>query len=245
MYNALNDSTHNIEVSNNFSRMQALYNYNYHERNAIKKTIEARYNKIIYIIVACVGIIIIALTIIFYRRKIKNVEKFKDNERKETTKKYISAIEELNKLKKDQETYIKQKTDEVTMLRNKLSTLNESNENLYFDDIQETIYSELLKSLSDKIKSLSKLSGNEIAIIDHKIKQIFPNFYAHINNSEYGLSQQEKNVCVLIKLHQSPSDIIILLDISKQRASNIRAIINNKLFNKNTSLGVEKDLCKL
>ena len=245
MYNALNDSTHNIEVSNNFSRMQALYNYNYHERNAIKKTIEARYNKIIYIIVACVGIIIIALTIIFYRRKIKNVEKFKDNERKETTKKYISAIEELNKLKKDQETYIKQKTDEVTMLRNKLSSLNESNENLYFDDIQETIYSELLKSLSDKIKSLSKLSGNEIAIIDHKIKQIFPNFYAHINNSEYGLSQQEKIVCVLIKLHQSPSDIIILLDISKQRASNIRAIINNKLFNKNTSLGVEKSLCKL
>ncbi|MEE1315705.1 MAG: hypothetical protein U0K35_00560 [Prevotella sp.] len=51
MYNALNDSTHNIEVSNNFSRMQALYNYNYHERNAIKKTIEARYNKIIYIII--------------------------------------------------------------------------------------------------------------------------------------------------------------------------------------------------
>ena len=244
-YNLLNDSTHNLVVADNFSRMQALYNYNYHERNAIIKTIEARYNKIIYILALCIGAIVLTLTIIFYRKKFKNIEKIKEEERKETTNKYISAIVELNKLKKDQEAYIKQKTDEVIMLRNRLSALNESKENLHFDNFQETLYSELLKSLNDKIKSLSKLSGDDLAMLDYKIKHIFPSFYIYINNPEYGLTQQEKNVCMLIKLHLFSSDIIILLDISKQRASNIRAIINNKLFNTKTSFGVEKSIYKL
>lgn len=242
IYNLLNDSTHNIEVSDNFSRMQAMYNYSHHVKVAAEKTVEAKYNRIMYIFAIAAGIITCIILVLSYRRKNKKMKQQQDEERKIALAKYMTAVEELNQMKEDYENYIKRKTSELSMLRKKISLPDGLNNNIMLNDMQNNMYNEIIKDLNKKVNSLTELSGSDIAILHHKSKQIFPKFYTRIDAQEYELTQQEKNVCLLIKLHFTPSDICILLNAHKQRISNIRANINRKIFGKKSSAGVDRNL---
>lgn len=55
-------------------------------------------------------------------------------------------------------------------------------------------------------------------------------FYDFINDKNFTLTEQERKVCILTRLHFIPSEISALLDISKQRMTNLRAKLNKTLF---------------
>ena len=71
-----------------------------------------------------------------------------DEERKIALAKYMTAVEELNQMKEDQENYIKRKTSELLMLRKKISLTDGLNNNSMLNDMQNNMYDEIIKDLN-------------------------------------------------------------------------------------------------
>lgn len=63
------------------------------------------------------------------------------------------------------------------------------------------------------------------------IDTIWPAFKSQLLNLSANLTLKEMLICLLSKLRFLPSEISILLGISPQRLTNMRAALNQKLFN--------------
>ena len=59
-----------------------------------------------------------------------------------------------------------------------------------------------------------------------------PSFINVICDESVQLTDKEIKVCILTRLHFIPTEMVALLDLTKQRITNIRANANRKLFNK-------------
>jgi hypothetical protein len=70
-------------------------------------------------------------------------------------------------------------------------------------------------------------------------------FYQHINRRDIGLTNQEILISILIRLQFIPTEQAALLDVSKQRITNLRSSINQKLFGEKSSKTLEENIAKL
>ena len=62
------------------------------------------------------------------------------------------------------------------------------------------------------------------------------------NDPTRKLTLQELEVCVLLRICFAPSEIAIIMNISMQRVTNIKAFINMKLFGVKGARGLEDKL---
>lgn len=69
-----------------------------------------------------------------------------------------------------------------------------------------------------------------------------PCFYIKVNDRRTGLTYQEIDVCLLIHEGFIPQEIAVLLDVSQQRITDLRANINRKLFGQHGARNLEKNL---
>ena len=51
------------------------------------------------------------------------------------------------------------------------------------------------------------------------------------------MTEHERKASMLIRLRFIPSELVVLLGLSKQRVTNIRSNINRKVFHKKTTWG--------
>ena len=70
-------------------------------------------------------------------------------------------------------------------------------------------------------------------------------FYQHINRRDIGLTNQEILISILIRLQFIPTEQAALLDVSKQRITNLRSSINQKLFGEKSSKTLEENITRL
>lgn len=99
------------------------------------------------------------------------------------------------------------------------------------------IESPIVKQLQRKIHGNTKMTVSEQACLVNLVNKHNPDFISRLNI----LTDKERIVCILIRLDFSPSDIVILLDMTKQNVSNLRSSINQKLFKSKGTKGL--DLC--
>ena len=57
-----------------------------------------------------------------------------------------------------------------------------------------------------------------------------PSFILTLFNTGYDLQSHETDLCVLIKAKFRPSEIAILMNLSPQNITNLRARLNKKMF---------------
>ena len=75
-----------------------------------------------------------------------------------------------------------------------------------------------------------------------------PKISMHTNQTIHSsghLTEKEVNVCILIKLRFIPTEIATLLDLTRQRVSNIRRSINHKLFRKEVAKTLDSNIRRL
>ena len=236
-----NDTASLRQSSLEILRTQALYDYTYYKDEAIIAKEESnKYHRTIIFI--CIIIVLLASVLVIsflrYRKKKRKMIK-QQNERYEALYSELDkAREDYELLQSDADAYRIGQEEKIHRLCEAISMYHDTSSemgNWTVDDF--LIESPIVKQLQRKIHGNTKMTVSEQACLVNLVNKHNPDFISRLNI----LTDKERIVCILIRLDFSPSDIVILLDMTKQNVSNLRSSINQKLFKSKGTKGL--DLC--
>ncbi|HJD11058.1 MAG TPA: hypothetical protein H9922_07920 [Candidatus Phocaeicola caecigallinarum] len=233
LYANANDSANIQNSANEIGRAQMLYDYSESQRIAAEKSEEAQMLwNILWLSLISVGLGVTLLYKEYRKQKTLLTASIQSTNRKYTyiLLQYNKVTEELNTLKNNKQQFIKKKEQEIEQLRHMLTSYREhSSENP--DDLAQNLLQH------DRVKQMHQYAYRLIVPSDKEWSDLFqaaavflPDFTNKLNTYTEQLSTQERIVCLLVKLNFIPSEISVLLGISKQRITNIRSALNQKLF---------------
>ena len=249
LYTQANDSASILHSADEITRMQALYNYNESQRIAAEKSAEANRYKFLLLFSGAVFILFAHLI----NRYIKKQKRLKSEEMAAVNAKYADTLEqyetaqrEFDALRQSSEQFLEKKQQDIEQLQEALA--------LYQADKVNPADWGLERSLleGDIVKELRLLAAHAKTPTDLQwqalhttVSEHLPEFYEEVTKSQHHLTEKEVNVCILIKLRFIPTEIATLLDITKQRVSNIRRSINHKLFHEEVAKTLDSNIRRL
>ena len=244
-----NDSSYLNVNQERVRQVSAMYNYNRSQRLADKKTIEAeRYKNIIYIII---GVGVFSVIVLFriwrlYERNNRNKILIWNKKYYDTLTQYQNVRNDLMLSFKNFEQYRTGKEKEVEELRQSLSVFLEDKTNPEIWNLELFVSSssivKRMHELAYKAKQPSEVEWDDLRQL---LCKHLPSFYKLIKDDKYGLSNQEQKVAMLIRLRFIPTELIALLNLSKQRVTNIRSDINHKLFHEKGTKDLDANLMRI
>lgn len=161
-------------------------------------------------------------------------------------KRYKDAVAEADLLQNDIQQLGKEKQEEIRQLQYNLQMiLHDEVSQSQWEAEREILLSPLMQRLHMLASQGRSPIGQEWENFTRLVENNFSNFHQLINNEEYRLTEQEKMVSMLIRAKFKPSEIIVLMDISKQRITNLRASINQKLFHQKGTVSLDYNISKL
>lgn len=249
LYAQANDSANIIHSADEITRTQALYNYNESQRIAAEKSDEANRYKFL-LLISLAAFILFAHLI---NRYIKKQKRLKSEEMAAINAKYADTLEqyetaqrEFDALKQSSEQFLAKKQQDIEQLQEALA--------LYQADKVNPADWGLERSLleGDIVKELRQLAAHVQTPTDQQwqslhatVSKHLPDFYSEIIKPQHHLTEKEINVCILIKLRFIPTEIATLLDLTKQRVSNMRRSINHKLFREEVAKTLDSNIRRL
>ena len=244
-----NDSSYLNVNQERVRQVSAMYNYNRSQRLADKKNIEAeRYKNIIYIII---GVGVFSVIVLFriwrlYERNNRNKILIWNKKYYDTLTQYQNVRNDLMLSFENFEQYRTGKEKEVEELRQSLSVFLEDKTNPKVWNLELFVSSSTIvkrmHELAYKAKQPSEVEWDDLRQL---LCKHLPSFYKLIKDDKYGLSNQEQNVAMLIRLRFIPTELIALLNLSKQRVTNIRSDINHKLFHEKGTKDLDANLMRI
>lgn len=244
-----NDSANFLHSATEITHTEALYNYKESQLLAIAKTKEN--NRLLTIIYTAVFFAYLLATIgyIYYKKKSAQRKRCQmdDNE------KYSSILYRYSQLKEDMQTlqsdidiYRKKKEKEINELYILLSTYQESPiESDEWDIKQALISHQAVRQLRDAAVHAITPSEKQWDALEAIISEHESDFYQYITAKEHKLTRQEIRTAFLIRLFFIPLEVATLLNVSKQRMTNIRSSINKKLFNESGTKNIEQNIKRI
>lgn len=244
-----NDTASVQQSSSEILRTQALYDYMHykHEAKVAKQKSEKYHKTIIYVYIS-VSVLVFFIIGFILRNKKKREQAIKQQ-----NEKYTALYTELDKAKEDYEllqtdtnAYRKNQEEKIRRLHNALSMYQESPSPMENWTIEHfLIESPIVKQLRKKVSEHVKMTTPEHTCLMNLMHKHNSEFMTEIDDRKNMLTDNEKTVSVLIKLDFSPSDITILLNMTKQNISNIRSSINFKIFKSKGTKGLDSNLKKI
>ena len=249
LYTQANDSANIIHSADEITRTQALYNYSESQRIAAEKSAEANRYKFLLLISVAAFMLFAHLI----NRYIKKQKRLKSEEMAAVNAKYADTLEqyetaqkEFDALRQSSEQFLAKKQQDIEQLQEALA--------LYQADKVNPADWGLERSLleGDIVKELRRLAAHVQTPTDQQwqslhatVSKHLPDFYSEITKTQHHLTEKEINVCILIKLRFIPTEIATLLDLTKQRISNIRRSINHKLFHEEVAKTLDSNIRRL
>ena len=77
------------------------------------------------------------------------------------------------------------------------------------------------------------------------VSSLMPDFYAFVTQSDISLNDREIDVCVLTRLRFMPSETASLLDITKQRVTNLRSELNKRIVHKSGARSFSANILRI
>ena len=249
LYAQANDSANIIHSADEITRTQALYNYNESQRIAAEKSAEA--NRYKFLLLFSVATFILFAHLIYRyikkQRRIKNEEMAIVNAKyADTLEQYETAQREFDAIKQSSEQFLEKKQQDIKQLQETLAKYQ-------IDEVNPADWG-LERSLleGDIVKELRRLAAHAKTPTDLQwqalhttVSEHLPEFYEEVTKSQHHLTEKEVNVCMLIKLRFIPTEIATLLDLTKQRVSNMRRSINHKLFREEAAKTLDSNIRRL
>ncbi len=249
LFAAANDSSTIRHSSEEVVRMQSLYNYNEKQATATRKAIESeRYRRLLYLTI--VGVV---LAMIIAYLTWRSREKRYEQELLSWNKKYYDTLTQYHHAKDDlfqsynnTREYGIAKEREVEGLRQALSNFIEGNVSSEMWDREHSILSAPIVARMHQLAGRAKEPvESEWDEIRRFVREHFPSFYNSIYGESASLSVQERKAAILIRLRFIPTELVVLLNLSKQRITNIRSSINFKLFQVKGTKGLDANIGRL
>ena len=249
LYCQYNDSASFQHSADELTRTQALYNYEEHERIAAKKTAEAKRYKII-IAISLVTFCLLAYACFRYIRK---QQRRKKAELMAANTEYLSLLGQYKKLQDDMllsqrsiDEFRDGKEREIQQLLQKLALYQEVPQICkHWDAEQAMLQSPIVSHLHHLASQVVAPTHSQWQELRSFAEEHLSAFYQYINRRDLGLTNQEILISILVRLQFIPSEQAALLDVSKQRITNLRSSINQKLFGTKGSKNLEENITTL
>ena len=103
----------------------------------------------------------------------------------------------------------------------------------------------IVNELFEQVRLAKPASLKQLASLREYLEASQPHFVSVVFDKSKCLTYQEEHVCLLIREGFAPSDVANLLGLSKQRITDLRATINQKLFNEHGTRFLDERLKQL
>ena len=230
----LNDASYASEATEKMQQMQALYNYTRSQKEANEMKAKADRNCLLLLVAIAVLLLVIAIASYFYQKRQKeneilhlqyenaknNLEKAKRDQRK-MEEENSSLLEEKNQ---EIHTYEQQMREIEAQLR--IRRTKATNEEL----MATPIYKHMKDILTYHKDNMQKNDWKELRnMIDEKI----PSFYSETHANKTGLPEKDYDLCILIRLYFTPSEIAALTNLGLSNISMKRIRLLKKIYSLN------------
>ena len=124
---------------------------------------------------------------------------------------------------------INRNIQEIELLQGTIKRMEERNAspNDRLDDFER---SDIVKRIRKKAAKSESASVAELGELRDAAAKHLPAFIRALDNTDYELQNHEILLCILIKAGFRPSEIAILMNLTSQNISNLRARLNKKMF---------------
>ncbi len=213
------DSIDLITASEATANVNALYNYQLRERENLRLQSE---NQSRLYAIAILIVVIVALTLALF------VYRLKREKERHIAQAQIARLKQFEKLHNQQ----KDNSDADTLsINSKIAVLEQEKQKITRSKL---ITSESYKILKEKLSEGKILKPSDLKTLDETVNAIVSGFKETLF-SAYNLSQQEYNICLLLKFDFSATEISQLLGRSVGAISLARKRLFGKLFGKEGS----------
>jgi hypothetical protein len=248
LYCRANDSSNLKHSADEVLRMKSLYDYSEYQQKAIDSERSAK-NYSIAVILLVVGVLLASYLGYLYIRKSRKKAQRKLIEQNEKYNNQLEALEkskqELAQIQEGFDKYKEEKKQEISRLQQTVAEANEEPLSLGKEDAEEALRSSIIvKALhANATSARSKtMTEQQLEQIETYVRRNIPAFIDEIEKREHRLNKREMDVCIFIRLRFLPSEICILLGITSQVCSNIRAHINKKMFNESGTTNLNRNI---
>ena len=242
------DSARLENAENEITRIAALYDYNESERIALEN--ERRADSLrttVYVVISLFLLISLLLYIrVKHQRERKKAELMEVNQKySETLIKYLQAEEEMKSLQSGVEERINRKAEEIEHLKRVLSSYQENvNADLWTTE-QNLMQHEVVVQLHKDAAHARMATDSQWSDLEAVVSKFLPDFFNSLNVSREQLSEKEYRTCLLTRLNFIPSEIGTLMNLTKQRISNMRSSVNGRLFGESGSKSFDTNIHKM
>ncbi len=247
--NAL-DSLHDKMQTDAIHQMSSLYNYQQFKEKAEKEEEEARQAKR-RLWITCAIVVLLLILVSLY------VLDYRKRKKEEMLRLYSDYLTVLSKYNQSADDYRQMKEDAVQFEKDKQQEM----ESL---QLQLITYQNQLKSM-DTSEKLSAFSQSDVVQAFHRKAERTRNiqepdcmewknlytmmttevpFVSTLIGGERVLSTKELHVCLLLILGFTNIEIYKLVNLTPQRFSNLKRIINKKLFDDDSAATIESNIKK-
>ncbi len=236
LYCQISDSASFAHSADEITRMHSLYNYDASERKAVQHEKEANtYRTIIFAI-----IIIVILGSYFIYRFAKRQKRLKMQELAQANTAYSSLLSQYTQILDDlcaaQQGFDKYRTEKekaIQQLQQELSSYQEDTEQeKKWDASQAMLHNAIVIRLHKMASRACKATEEEWRSLNQFAINNMSAFLDKVCDEDINLTEKEIRVSILTRLQFIPSEMAVLLNLSKQRITNIKANANKKRFNK-------------
>ncbi len=162
----------------------------------------------------------------------------------EMLNKYRDSQRQMSFLQSQFEKEIEVKTIQNTELRMRLSQFiaEDSSDSPSWSAEQALMSYEIVREFHQMALHLTIPIERKWKELEELVSMHLTDFYQRITDPQFGLNETEKRMAILIRLQFIVSECYVLLNKTKQNASNIRSSINKKLFGKSGTKGLDNEI---
>ena len=140
----------------------------------------------------------------------------------------ISAIGGFFILMNRKNKIVNRKIQEIELLQKTIAQMEE--EKAPNDRLDEFEESHIVKRIRQRARKNERAGGDELGELRIAAVKHLPVFMQTLNQTGYELQINETILCILIKAKFRPSEIAVLMNLSPQNITNLRARLNKKMF---------------
>lgn len=248
LYTDIVDSLYLQNSTSEIARTEALYNYSQSKENALLKSREAdRLRTTIYIIISIS--ILLGLVVFFYlrRQRVRRRDELIAVNQKytDTLQLYNRALSEIESLNTDISEYKLNKAAELERLSQVLSSYQDNVNPVRWNFEQNLMQHDVVTQMHRDASRAHTASDSQWADLEEVVRKFLPEFFSYVDGHRAELNYKEFRVCILTRLNFIPTEVATLMDVTKQRVTNMRASVNKKLFGDSGSKTFDANIHKM
>ena len=242
LYTSYLDSTVNNIKESKLQIVQGLYDYTKYQNRA--RVAERKAEKLritVSLVVLALGITVLVTYFIIIIIRISN-----KRQQQHISSKYALAIIEYGTLKsimRNTEQAKEEFHDKYEALNTEYELAKEVIIELQSDkrspdqwDLEDSLLStSIVRKFHKMASGVHDVSDSDWIELRQIVRQYMPHFMDTISSFDYQLNRRETNLCILLRLRFIPSEICVLLNVSKNNLGNIRKRLLKKMYNQEGS----------